>query len=82
MLMQLHHWHVGDRFVMLFLSCHLLSFNQDSPGFGECVLNKRKLSKLYDKSCRGKRSVSITERCVTGMRARGSTEALMEATAE
>lgn len=45
---------------MLFLSCHLPSFNQDRPGFGECVRNRRKLSKLYDKSCRGKRSVSIT----------------------
>lgn len=45
---------------MLFLSCHLLSFNQDRPGCGECVRNRRKLSKLYDKSCRGKRSVSIT----------------------
>lgn len=60
----------------------MLSFNQDSPSFGECVLNKRKLSKLYDKSCRGKRSVSITEQYITGMRARGSAEALMEVTAE
>jgi len=37
---------------------------------------------LYDKSCGGKRSGSITERCVTGVRARGGAEALMEATAE
>lgn len=80
--MRLHHWDAGDRFIKLFLSCHLLSFNQDSPGFRECVWNKRKLNKLYDKSCRGKRSVSITEWFVTGRRAKGSTEAQMEAAAK
>lgn len=73
------HWHAGDRVVILFVSCHLLSFNQDSPAFRECVLNKRKWSKLYDKSCRGERSVPIPEWCLTGMKVRDSAAALMEA---
>lgn len=78
MLMLLRRWHAGDRSVRLFLSCHLLSFNQGSPDFRGCVLNKRKWSKWSDKSHRGKRSVPVTERC--GMGTRDSTEALMEAT--